>query len=117
VETYFGEIRETHERIARERVLADLRALTRDSEDLLKATAQDMNEKTRDARHFLASALQRLKASGSEWQKQAFASAKVVAKETDTVIREHPYQSIGIAFGVGVLIGLLAVRPPQPGGE
>ena len=32
------------------------------------------------------------------------------AKATDKVVREHPYQAIGIAFGVGVLIGVLATR-------
>ena len=32
------------------------------------------------------------------------------AKATDKTIREHPYQAIGIAFGVGLLIGVLATR-------
>jgi len=32
------------------------------------------------------------------------------AKATDKVIREHPYESIGVAFGVGLLIGVLATR-------
>ena len=32
------------------------------------------------------------------------------AKATDHVIREHPYQTVGIAFGLGVLIGFLVRR-------
>ena len=32
------------------------------------------------------------------------------AKATDKTIREYPYPAIGIAFGVGVLIGLLVNR-------
>ena len=32
------------------------------------------------------------------------------AKAADRVIRDHPYQTIGIAFGVGLLIGVLARR-------
>jgi ElaB/YqjD/DUF883 family membrane-anchored ribosome-binding protein len=32
------------------------------------------------------------------------------AKATDKTIREHPYQAIGIAFGVGLLIGVLVAR-------
>jgi ElaB/YqjD/DUF883 family membrane-anchored ribosome-binding protein len=32
------------------------------------------------------------------------------AKAADRVIREHPYQTIGLAFGVGLLIGFLARR-------
>ena len=32
------------------------------------------------------------------------------AKAADRVIRDHPYQTIGIAFGLGLLIGVLARR-------
>ena len=32
------------------------------------------------------------------------------AKAADKSIREHPYQAVGIAFGVGVLVGVLAAR-------
>ncbi len=31
------------------------------------------------------------------------------AKVTDRAIREYPYESIAIAFGVGLVIGLLAM--------
>jgi ElaB/YqjD/DUF883 family membrane-anchored ribosome-binding protein len=31
------------------------------------------------------------------------------AKATDKTIREHPYQAAGVAFGVGVLVGVLAM--------
>jgi ElaB/YqjD/DUF883 family membrane-anchored ribosome-binding protein len=29
------------------------------------------------------------------------------AKAADRVVREHPYQTIGLAFGLGLLIGIL----------
>jgi ElaB/YqjD/DUF883 family membrane-anchored ribosome-binding protein len=32
------------------------------------------------------------------------------AKAADKVIRERPYQTIGLAFGLGLLIGILARR-------
>jgi ElaB/YqjD/DUF883 family membrane-anchored ribosome-binding protein len=32
------------------------------------------------------------------------------AKAADRVIRDHPYQTIGIVFGLGLLIGFLARR-------
>jgi len=31
------------------------------------------------------------------------------AKAADNTIREHPYESIGVAFGLGVLVGVLAM--------
>ena len=50
--------------------------------------------------------------------KQALDTAKVRvqegtvagAKATDRAIREHPYESLGVAFGLGVLIGVLIAR-------
>ena len=32
------------------------------------------------------------------------------AKAADRLVRDHPYQTIGLAFGLGVLIGVLARR-------
>ncbi len=37
------------------------------------------------------------------------------AKAADDAVRGHPYQAIGIAFGVGVLIGVLAARSRRGG--
>jgi ElaB/YqjD/DUF883 family membrane-anchored ribosome-binding protein len=43
-------------------------------------------------------------------QSQTVATAKAAAKKADVVIRDHPYESIGVAFGVGLLIGVLVAR-------
>jgi ElaB/YqjD/DUF883 family membrane-anchored ribosome-binding protein len=32
------------------------------------------------------------------------------ARATDKAIRDYPYSSLGVAFGLGLLIGLLAAR-------
>lgn len=32
------------------------------------------------------------------------------AKAADRVVRDHPYQTIGLAFGLGLLVGVLARR-------
>lgn len=117
METYFGEIEQARSHIARERALTDLQTLTRDTEDLLNATAHDESDKARAARSRITAALERAKSSISELQEQAVVTAKVAAKRTELVIREHPYESIGVAFGVGLLLGVLATRGNQPGGE
>jgi ElaB/YqjD/DUF883 family membrane-anchored ribosome-binding protein len=63
------------------------------------------------------SAAQDLQESGAAvWDraKDIYASAQngVIsgAKTTDRVIRQNPYQAVGIAFGVGLLIGFLVKR-------
>lgn len=95
---------------ARERVLGDLKSLTQDAEDLLKATAGDLSDKAKDARTRMAAALERAKSTCEDLQEQAGATARAAAKKADSMIRDHPYESIGIAFGVGLLLGVVLTR-------
>ena len=90
--------------------MADLRTLTHDAEDLLKATVGDASEKATEARTRLGAALARAKSTCEEMQEQTIVTAKAAAKKADTVIRDHPYESIGVAFGIGLLIGVLGTR-------
>jgi len=110
METHFENMAQAQSLIARERVVEDLKTLARDSEALLKATAGDLSEKAKGARARLARALERAKVTCAEVQEQTLASAKAAAKKADVVIRDHPYQSIGIAFAAGVLVGVLVAR-------
>jgi ElaB/YqjD/DUF883 family membrane-anchored ribosome-binding protein len=110
METHFENLVQAHSVMARERVLRDLKTLARDAEDLLKATAGDLSKKTKGARALLAGALERAKATCAELQEQTIASGKAAAKRADTVIRDNPYESIGIAFGIGLLVGVLVTR-------
>ena len=110
METQFEELERQHLALARERVYADLRALSRDAEELLKATAGDMSDKAREARARMAAALERAKSTCEDLQNKTAANARAAAAKADSVIRDHPYESIGIAFGVGLLIGVLINR-------
>ncbi len=110
METHFANMEQAHSSLARERVMEDLRVLVRDSETLLKATAGDVTEKAKEARVRLSAALERAKSTCDELQRQTVAVAKAAAKKADVVVREHPYESIGVAFGLGLLIGVLVTR-------
>jgi ElaB/YqjD/DUF883 family membrane-anchored ribosome-binding protein len=81
-------------------------ALAEDAQELLAATAHVAEAKVVEARKRLAAALERGKEAWSQVQDAAVEKAKAA----DEVIRDHPYESIGIAFGVGALIGLLIGR-------
>ena len=110
METHFENLLQAHSVMARERVLRDLKTLARDAEVLLKATAGDLNEKTKVARAHLTGVLERAKKTGAELQELTVASAKSGAKRADAVIRDHPYEAIGVAFGLGMLVGVLVTR-------
>jgi len=110
METNFESMENAQSAVARERVRADLENLTRDAEDLLKVTAGDVSEKAREVRTRMTAALERAKATCVRLQEQTVATARAAAKKADVVIRDHPYESIGVAFGLGLLIGVLVNR-------
>ena len=93
-----------------EKLGKDLNDLSSDAEEMMEATAGETGERIRELRNRLSSALETAKTSYQKVQEKAVAGAKVA----DKTIREHPYQSIGIAagaaFGLGLLIGVLAGR-------
>lgn len=89
-----------------EKLLRDLREVVRDGEELLKAGAENLSERGAAAREKLAAALEMARETQRRLQERAMEGVKV----TDRAIREHPYQAIGVAFGVGLLIGVLATR-------
>jgi ElaB/YqjD/DUF883 family membrane-anchored ribosome-binding protein len=89
-----------------EKIMTDLKVLTRDAEALMQATAGQAGEKVSELRSRLSAALETAKATCHRLEEKAIAGAKAA----DKTIREHPYESIGIAFGVGLLIGVLVGR-------
>jgi len=89
-----------------ERLAGDLKDVMRDAEAILQDTAHDASEKAKAARERLLSAIDSAKACCQDLESKAVEGAKAA----DMVIREHPYQSIGIAFGVGLLAGYLLTR-------
>ena len=54
----------------------------------------------------LDAAVEKAKVVCERLQEQTVAAAKA----SDKAVREHPYQAVGIAFGVGLLIGVLVSR-------
>jgi ElaB/YqjD/DUF883 family membrane-anchored ribosome-binding protein len=90
----------------------DMSASGQDAEALLAATAGIAGEKVEEARNRLAAALE----SGKEIYNRVREQAVEGAKVADQSIRKNPYQAIGIALGVGLLLGyLISRRGPRIG--
>jgi ElaB/YqjD/DUF883 family membrane-anchored ribosome-binding protein len=91
----------------------DMGQLAEDARALMAATADVAGEKVGEARKRLAAALER----GKEIYGQARDKAVEGAKAADEAVHEHPYQAIGIALGVGAIIGYLASRRCSRNGD
>ncbi len=105
METYFHNMKEPAN-ISRERVAEDLRVLIRDAEELLKAGVDDTSGKTAELKARLQASVEKAKTTAGQLEDRAIAGARAA----DRVIRDHPYESIGAAFGCGLLFGLLMGR-------
>ena len=84
----------------------DMGQLAEDARALMAATADVAGEKVGEARKRLAAALESGKEIYGRVRDQAVAGAKVA----DQTVRENPYQAIGIALGVGAILGYLVAR-------
>lgn len=92
--------------VNKDKLIADLKAVAQDTEELLKATAGQAGEKAAELRERLTSVLNSAKSACQRLEAKAAAGAE----NTDKLIRDHPYESIGIGFGAGLLLGLLLGR-------
>jgi ElaB/YqjD/DUF883 family membrane-anchored ribosome-binding protein len=84
----------------------DVGTLAEDARALMAATADVAGEKVAEARKRLGAALE----SGKDMYGRVRSRAIEGAEAVDEAVREHPYTAIGIAVGVGALIGFLLAR-------
>ena len=101
METYFKNM--TAEEGTKERFTRDLLTLIHDAEDLVKATGGNLADRSKQE---LIQALTRLKGTARRVEAEAIARSRA----TDQIIREHPYPSVGLAFCLGLVVGVLARR-------
>jgi ElaB/YqjD/DUF883 family membrane-anchored ribosome-binding protein len=84
----------------------DMGTLAEDARALMAATADVAGDKVAEARRCLATALD----SGKQALGRVREKAVEGAKAADQLVRENPYQTLVIAFGVGAVIGYLLGR-------
>lgn len=95
---------------AKERLIKDFRTVATDAEELLKATANQTGERVNAARARVEETLRDARGRLAELEEGMMARGKEAAKRTDEYVHDHPWQSIGIAGAVGILLGMLISR-------
>jgi ElaB/YqjD/DUF883 family membrane-anchored ribosome-binding protein len=96
--------------VTTDQLLADLKTVMNDAEALLRATSTQTGEKIQEVRARAEESLRQAKVRLSSIEDEALRRAREVADATDEYVRENPWQSVGIAAGVGLLLGLLLTR-------
>ena len=96
--------------VSKDKLVADLKVVVADAEELLRATASQAGEKVVAARERIQASLATAKVKLADAERIALEQAKKAAKATDEYVHEHPWNAVGIAAGVGFILGLLISR-------
>ena len=88
-----------------DKVVDDLKVLGHDADELVRATAGGARETVCEARARLGSAIEAARRSCDRAQRRMKEGVKIA----NEVVHKHPYETVGVAFGVGLVLGALAV--------
>jgi ElaB/YqjD/DUF883 family membrane-anchored ribosome-binding protein len=96
--------------VTTDQLVDDLKTVMRDAEALIKATSTQTGEKIQEVRARAEQSLKQAQERLSEIEDEALRRARELAGATEDYVRENPWQSLGIAAGVGLLLGVLISR-------
>ena len=100
----------TEARDVRDSLMEDFKAVMNDSEELLKATANQTGEKIGAARARAEESLREARRKIGKIEGDLVGRTKAATKVADRLIHDNPWQSVGIATAVGVVLGILIGR-------
>ena len=95
---------------SKDKLMSDLKTLVGDAEELLKATASQAGEKVTVARQKIEQSLIEGKKALADAEKVLIDKSKECVDIADDYVRENPWSAVGIAAGIGLVLGLLIRR-------
>lgn len=93
-----------------EKLVADAKVVLEDVESLLGQAANATGQHAQDLRTRASEALSRAKLRLQDAQYAVSTNTKAAARATDNWVHDNPWGAIGVAAGVGFLVGLLVSR-------
>ena len=95
---------------SRDALVKDFTEVLTEADALLKQATKESGEKASDLRAQVESKLRAAKLKLMDMQDDAMDRAKATARATDEYVRDNPWQALGVAAALGVLLGLLMSR-------
>jgi len=96
--------------VSKQKLVADLKVVVSDAEELLRATASQAGEKVSAARERIQASLATAKVKLADAERVLVEKTKDAAKVTDEYVRDNPWQAVGIAAAAGLVLGVLISR-------
>ena len=96
--------------VTKDKLVADMKVVMADAEELLRATASAAGEKVSAARMRMEDSLRTAKVKVAEAQEIMADKAKAAAQATDDYVHAHPWKAVGFAAAIGMIVGMLVSR-------
>jgi ElaB/YqjD/DUF883 family membrane-anchored ribosome-binding protein len=96
--------------VSKDKLIADIKLVIADSEELLRATAGQAGDKIAEIRARTAERLAAAKVRLAEAEAAVVDRAKLMGRAADDYVHDNPWRSVGIAAGIGFIAGLLIGR-------
>lgn len=96
--------------VSKEKLMQDLQLVVSDAEELLRATAGQAGEKVSAARERIQDSLTSAKARLAVAEEAMMEKTREAARATDEYVHDNPWRAVGIAAGVGLVVGMLISR-------
>jgi ElaB/YqjD/DUF883 family membrane-anchored ribosome-binding protein len=96
--------------INKDKLVADLKAVVADAEEILRSTADVAGEKFASVRSKVEDRLKDAKARLEDAEVILLDKTKACARATDDFVHEQPWRAVGVAAIVGVALGVLIGR-------
>lgn len=94
----------------KDKLMADLRVVISDAEDLLRLGADQTGASATEWRTRVEERITQARHKLADLQDSAVARAKAAGHAADDYVHDHPWKAIGAAAGVGLIVGLLISR-------
>jgi ElaB/YqjD/DUF883 family membrane-anchored ribosome-binding protein len=96
--------------VNRDKFVQDMKLVIADAEELLRATANQAGEKMGVARERIQDGIHQAKVKLAEVEGVLTERAKDAARYTDEYVRDNPWRAIGVAGGIGLVLGLILAK-------
>jgi ElaB/YqjD/DUF883 family membrane-anchored ribosome-binding protein len=96
--------------VSTDKLMQDLKTVVGDAEELLKATSTQGGEQIARIRVRAEDSLRNARARMKDVTQAAETQAREAAMEIDRRVREQPWTAIGLAAGLGLVIGMILGR-------
>lgn len=93
-----------------QQLVSDMKSAIADAEDMLHATADQAGDKIASMRARIQERLKGARIRLADAEEALVTKTRAAARATDAYVHESPWTAVGIAAGIGLLVGLVLGR-------